>query len=214
MPSLHLPYRLRRLHSAGLWLRRLEAEPNLAPPRWECRKDHKMTRKAKFLCKQSIFGRHVSFFLPPHGEPDFLWADMDELVHAVSPDSPAGEMLYRLQAVNGDSQKTATVSHDGRIATIAPTPVTQGYCIFVDVMNGHADLNSPNHLQGPANTAFTYALAMAHNQYCPLSGEALAAAVFNQGGRSGKSAGRGERHRPPRARRSPRRGKQPPGLYD
>lgn len=141
-----------------------------------------MTHKARFLCNQSIFGRTVSFFLPPHGEPDFLWADMEELVRAVSPDSPPGEMLYRLQAINEPMRKTTTAAHDGRIVTIAPTPVAQGFCIFVDVMNGHADLDRSTHLSGPANTAFTYALATAHGRYCPLSREALAAAVVNQGG--------------------------------
>lgn len=141
-----------------------------------------MTRKAEFLCKQSIFGRHVSFFLPPHGEPDFLWADMEQLVRAVSPNSPPGEMLYRLQAINSQIRKTATVAHDGRIVTIAPTPVAQGFCAFVDLNNRHVDLNGDAWLSGPAVVAFSYALAAAHAQHCPLSREQLVEAVLNQGG--------------------------------
>lgn len=141
-----------------------------------------MSITALFLCRQPVFGVEVSFFLPPHGEPDFLWADMDQLVRAVSADGPSSDMLYHLQAVNDPQRKTTTIAHENRIVTIAPTPVTQGFCVFVDVVNGHVDLSGDSWLSGPASMAFAKALADAHSAYCPLSLEALTAATFNQGG--------------------------------
>ncbi len=141
-----------------------------------------MSFSASFLCTRPVFETGVSFFLPPHGEPDFLWADMDQLVRAVSTNGPSSDMLHHLQAVNDPRRKTTTIAHEGRIVTIAPTPVTQGFCVFVDIVNGHADLTGDLWLSGPASMAFAKALADAHADHFPLSLETLTAATFNQGG--------------------------------
>lgn len=138
--------------------------------------------KAHFAFKAHIYGGDVSFFTPPHQEPDYLWVDIYELADAVASRTQRQEVASRVLQFIQAFRVVVTVAHEGRIATIAPVPFAHGLCIFMDVLNGHSELNRDDALRGPAATSFAYALAEAHAKGSPLDGDALTAAHLNQGG--------------------------------
>lgn len=138
--------------------------------------------KARFLGTVDIKDKQVSFFSPPHEEPDFLWVDLEELGKVFLPADAAIRMVKHSHKFGMVNRPTATAVHGDRIVTIVPHPMAQGFCAFIDHENGHVELNEDEWNAGPANLAYIRALADAHKKFMPLGFDGLAAAYRNQGG--------------------------------
>lgn len=138
-----------------------------------------MLKPAKFLATSQINGRPVSFFTPPHDEPDFLWVDVQELTKAFMDDEAAARMVQHAQAFDPDNRAVATAVNGDRIATIVCHAMAQGLCGAIDLWNG-AVLDEDEH--GPAHSEYSFALATTANQYAPLDFHEIIAAYKNVGG--------------------------------
>jgi len=138
--------------------------------------------KAHFLGKVDIKGKPVSFFSPPHDEPDFLWVDLEELAKAFLPDDAAIRMVKHSHNFGMVNRPTEAAVCGDKIVTIVPHPMAQGFCAFIDHENGHIELNEEEWSLGPANLAYVRAFADAHKKYMPLGFNGLFAAYSNQGG--------------------------------
>ena len=56
-----------------------------------------MKTKARYVGFKEIKNKKVSFFTPPHDEPDFLWVDLEELAKVFLPDEAAARMVKHSQ---------------------------------------------------------------------------------------------------------------------
>ncbi|MGJ7039665.1 hypothetical protein J2Y63_002923 [Shinella sp. BE166] len=138
--------------------------------------------KARFLGRAQVKDNEVSFFSPPHEEPDFLWVDLEELAKAFLSEDAAIRMVKHTHNFGMVNRPTTTAVRGDKIVTIVPHPMAQGFCAFIDHENGHVELDQDEWNVGPANLAYTRALAAAHEKFLPLGLEGLAATYRNQGG--------------------------------
>jgi hypothetical protein len=138
-------------------------------------------RPAKFLAKASINGKGVSFFTPPHDEPDFVWVDIEELALAFMPEADAKRMVAAAQTFVPGHRAVATVANGPRIATIASHVMAQGFCGMIDHLNGHTNVREEG-LNGPAFTDYCLASADVEADHGTLSFEDIGKAFRNSGG--------------------------------
>ncbi|KQV39173.1 MULTISPECIES: hypothetical protein [unclassified Rhizobium] len=138
--------------------------------------------KARFVGVVEIKGKPVSFFSPPHEEADFLWVDLEQLAQVFVPEDAAKRLVKHSHNFGVASRPTEAAVRDGKIVTIVPHPMAQGFCAFIDQQEGHIELQEDEWSLGPANLEYVKAFADAHSKFMPLSFEALAAAYRNQGG--------------------------------
>ncbi|AYD02225.1 hypothetical protein [Neorhizobium sp. NCHU2750] len=137
--------------------------------------------KSKFLATAEINGKPVSFFTPPHDEPDFLWVDIEELAGAFLPEADAKRMVQHAQNLFPGQRSVATATNGDRIATIACHSMAQGFCGFIDHLNGH-NVEEDGAMHGPAHIAYCFASADMEIEHRPKSFEEIFAAFKNNGG--------------------------------
>lgn len=133
---------------------------------------------SKKVAEATIRGKQVSFFTPPHNEPDFLWVDMEELARAFVLEEDVSRMVDHARKLNPDDRVYATARNGDRIATIVCHAMAQGFCGFIDHLNGY----SGNDMQGPAHTDYCFAAAEVEGDYGAHSFEGIVAAFNNNGG--------------------------------
>lgn len=141
-----------------------------------------MKTKARFLGTKPINGMEVSFFSPPHDEPDFLWVDLLQLAAVYMPQEAAERMVRHSHKFDMVSRPVEAAAHDGRIVNIVSRPMATGFCSFVDYSQGHILQNEDDWNLGPAALAFAVASADAQMEFAPLGFEGIARAFTNQGG--------------------------------
>lgn len=144
--------------------------------------DARVLTKARLLGALEIKGKPVSFFSPPHTDPDFLWVDIEELARVFLPDDGAKRMVQHTHGFNVAGRKCEMAVSGDRLVTIVPHPMAQGFCAFIDKEAGHIELTEDEWNLGPANLAYTRAFADAHTQFMPMGFAELFAAYRNQGG--------------------------------
>lgn len=133
-----------------------------------------MTKK---VGEATIRGKQVSFFAPPHSEPDFLWVDVEELAVAFLPEADAKRMVSHAQQFDPDNRAVVTAKNGDRLATIMCHAMAQGLCGFIDHLNGDAREH------GPAYKDYCLASADMEDEHGTLSGLAdIIKATRNNGG--------------------------------
>lgn len=137
-----------------------------------------MPKPSKLLTRAMIDGKPVSFFSPPHDEPDFPWVDAEELASAFLDAEAAARLTQHAQAFDGENRTVATAVNGDRIATIICHAMAQGLCGAIDHWNGHA----PSEDGGPAAKAYGIAAAVTAADHWPLSFPDIIAAFHNNGG--------------------------------
>lgn len=137
---------------------------------------------ARFLGSKPVNGHEVGFYSPPHGEPDFVWADLQQLASAFLPGEAAARMVQHTHKFDLVKRPVETVAHDGRIVTIVPGVMAHGFCNFIDAQNGHVQLTKEDWNNGPAAMAYIVASADAQIDFLPLGWDGIARAFNNQGG--------------------------------
>ncbi|MDX3930237.1 MAG: hypothetical protein QHC90_31245, partial [Shinella sp.] len=88
----------------------------------------------KFVGTAQINGKPVSFFTPPHSEPDFLWVDIEELAKAFLPRSAARKLLKMSHEFDRNNRPVTTARAGDRIATIMCHAMAQAMCGAIDQM--------------------------------------------------------------------------------
>lgn len=136
-------------------------------------------RKAQLVGTVDISGKPVSFFTPPHDEPDFFWVDVEELAKAFLPRDAARRMVKHAQQFGKDCRPATTAANGGRIATIICHSMAQGLCGAIDHWNGHGTMDG----EGPAYRAYCFAAAQIESDKGALNSfEDIIAAHRNLGG--------------------------------
>jgi hypothetical protein len=139
---------------------------------------------AKFVGSRVINGATVSFFTPPHDEPDLLWVDFVQLARAFLPEEDAVRFLRHSRNFGLDGATPAATARRGdEIVTIVSHPVAQGFCGYVDLRNG-VKVSDDDWGGGPAGVAYAVAMGTAQNEFAPMSFEQMGAAFHNAGGPS------------------------------
>lgn len=143
-----------------------------------------MATKAKFVGMKEINGKSVSFFTPPHDEPDFLWVDVAELAKAFLPRSAARKLLRHSWSFARDmgDRPAQSAINGSAIVTIIPHSMAQGLCGAIDEINGEAR-GDDEWGGGPAETKYSVAAGHALHDFMPGMGfEGLFKAYHNVGG--------------------------------
>ncbi|WP_454914959.1 hypothetical protein [Xanthobacter sediminis] len=134
---------------------------------------------SKKIAEATIRGKQVSFFTPPHNEPDFLWVDMEELARAFVPEKDVARMVSFARQFDPDGRAYSTARNGDRIATIVCHAMAQGFCGFID----HLADGGGDDMQGPAYTDYCLASADVENEHGSLNTiDGIVAAFHNNGG--------------------------------
>jgi hypothetical protein len=141
-----------------------------------------MRIKSKYVNSAEINGRMVSFFTPPHDEPDFFWVDVEELARAFLPRAAARKMVKHSQDFDRTNRAAETAAHNGKIVTIISHPLAGGLCGAIDQLNGYQDSEEDEWGGGPAFLAYTKAAATIMQGHSSGGIPGLIAAFKNQGG--------------------------------
>ncbi len=136
---------------------------------------------ARLLTKADVNGKGVSFFTPPHSEPDFPWVDIEELAAAFLDAEGAKRMVQHTQNFDRDQRPMATAPNGDRIATIVPHAFAQGLCGAIDHWNG-CGRNDEEDEAGPAHQEYCLVAGTVAADHWPLSFEEIFHAFKNPGG--------------------------------
>jgi hypothetical protein len=134
----------------------------------------------KLLTRAEINGRPVSFFSPPHSEPDFPWVDVEELASAFLDGEAAKRMVQHAHNFDRDNRPVVTAKNGERIATLIPHALAQGLCGAIDQWNGFVEKDEDD--TGPAHDAYCRAAGHVAADHWPMSIDQLIYAVRNPGG--------------------------------
>lgn len=132
------------------------------------------------LSTATINGREVSFFRPPHDEPDFPWVDVEELARAFLPKAAAKRMVSHTQQFERDNRPVVTVRNGNRIATIMCHAMAQGLCAAIDEVKGHKD--DCDGEDGPCYTEYCSKASGIMSEHCRLNLSEMLHAFNNPGG--------------------------------
>lgn len=135
---------------------------------------------SRLLTRAEINGKLVSFFSPPHTEPDFPWVDAEELAAAFLDADSAKRMVEHTHAFDRQNLPVTTAQNGDRIATIMPHAMAQGLCGAIDQWNGFEAADDDDN--GPAFNAYCRAAGVAAADHWPLSFDQMMHAFHNPGG--------------------------------
>ncbi|WP_276120348.1 hypothetical protein [Pararhizobium qamdonense] len=138
-----------------------------------------MNAQAKFLDTAQINGKPVSFFSPPHDEPDFLWVDVEELAKAFLPCTAARKMIKLSHKFETENR---LARHGTRISTITCHAMAQGMCGAIDqALHGYVK-SGDEWGGGPSETAYCIAAGQMMANHSPMPISELGRAFHNLGG--------------------------------
>lgn len=135
---------------------------------------------ADLLTTAEINGKIVSFFRPPHPEPDFPWVDVEELAAAFLDADAAKRMTQHAHHFDRQHRPVATARNGDRIATIVPHALAQGLCGAIDDWSGFVPADEDD--TGPVFDAYCRVAGLVAADHWPLSIEQMIHAVRNPGG--------------------------------
>ncbi len=135
---------------------------------------------SRFLTQADINGRQVSFFSPPHTEPDFPWVDVEELAAAFLEPDAAKRMVQHTHNFDRNNRPVTTARHGDKIATIIPHAFAQGLCGAIDQWDGFVKKDEDE--TGPAHDAYCRAAGHVAADHWPLDLDQLIHAFHNPGG--------------------------------
>lgn len=134
----------------------------------------------RFLATADINNQSVSFFSPPHTEPDFPWVDVEELAAAFLDVEAAKRMVRHAHNFDRESRPVTTARSGDKIATIIPHAFAQGLCGAIDQWTGFVGQEEDD--TGPAHDAYCAAAGRVMADHWPLELDQLIHAFHNPGG--------------------------------
>lgn len=132
------------------------------------------------LTRADINGKPVSFFSPPHTEPDFPWVDIEELASAFLETEAAKRMVQHAHNFDRNTRPVTTARNGDKIATIVPHAFAQGLCGAIDQWNGFVGKDEDD--TGPAYDAYCRTAGHVAADHWPLDLNQLIHAFHNPGG--------------------------------
>jgi hypothetical protein len=140
-----------------------------------------MKIKSRLVGFYEINGKPVSFFTPPHDEPDFLWVDVAELANAFLPPDAADLMLKHAHDFDRENRPVATALKGEAIVTVMCHAMAQGMCGAIDQAGGYHKAED-EWGGGPVETAYSVAMGRMMYDHWRLPISELGRALQNQGG--------------------------------
>lgn len=134
--------------------------------------------KARKLGEATINGKAVSFFSPPHDEPDFPWVDVYELARAFVPKPKAKELVERSKRFSKGPSAVSTARNGAKVSIIMCHAMAHGLMMTIDFGNGWRKDDE----NGPAFREYSTAAARMAADKMDLSFEEMAHAFQNPGG--------------------------------
>ncbi|MGE6740266.1 hypothetical protein ACQKGC_08350 [Allorhizobium pseudoryzae] len=136
---------------------------------------------SRLLTVAKINDLPVSFFTPPHDEPDFPWVSVRDLVVALEGDEETADRFVRHTWNFNEKNDVYTTAKDGdRIVTIIPHVMAQGIAGAFDEKNGFVATEDED--AGPCHWAYCIAAGRTAVDHWPLSFQEMFAALENCGG--------------------------------
>lgn len=123
-----------------------------------------------------INGKKVSFFTPPHDEPDLPWVSHSELLKAFLSEVDAAKAAAETRRYKDEGLVAFAAKSDRKVVNIIPHLIAQGLCEALDRWNGHVGGD------GPAFPVYCNAAADFARAEYPMSLDYMNAAVKNNGG--------------------------------
>ncbi|RWR28844.1 hypothetical protein D2T31_12080 [Sinirhodobacter populi] len=133
-------------------------------------------KRAEKIGEATINGKQVSFFTPPHDEPDFPWVDHYELLRAFVGRSDAKALVSKTRRFKDGQMVSVSAKNGAKIVSIIPHGIAQALIGALDNANGHGDED------GPAFNAYCRAAGEFCKDHWPQSLEYMLAAFKNNGG--------------------------------
>ncbi|VXD07568.1 conserved hypothetical protein [Sphingomonas sp. T1] len=134
----------------------------------------------RLLTNADVNGHQVSFFSPPHTQPDFPWVDIEDLAAAFLDTEAAKRMVQHAQNFDRDKRPVTTARNGDKIATIIPHALAQGLCGAIDQWNGFVEKDEGD--TGPAHNAYCRTAGIVAADHWPLDFDQLIHAFRNPGG--------------------------------
>lgn len=134
----------------------------------------------RLLISADINGSPVSFFSPPHTQPDFPWVDIEELAAAFLDDGEAKRMVQHAQNFDRDKRPVTTARSGDKIVTIIPHAFAQGLCGAIDQWSGFVGKDEDD--TGPAHDVYCRTAGVVAADHWPLDFDQLIYAFRNPGG--------------------------------
>lgn len=135
---------------------------------------------SRILTRAEVNGELVTFFSPPHTQPDFPWVDVEELAAAFLGADAAKRMVPHAHNFDERHRLVATAPNGDRIATIVPHAFAQGLCGAIDRWNGFVPADRDD--RGPTHWAYCAVAGEVAVDHWPLSFEDIIKAFRNPGG--------------------------------
>lgn len=139
-------------------------------------------KRAVKLGETTINGRQVSFFSPPHDEPDMPWVDHYQLLRAFVPKRDAKALVEKTRRFKDGAHVSVTARNGSRLISIIPHAIAQGILSALDDMNGDKTKEGEWPEGGPCYSAYCLAAGVFGADNWPLSLEDMVHAFKNPGG--------------------------------
>jgi len=134
----------------------------------------------RLLTSADVNGRDVSFFSPPHPQPDFPWVDVEDLAAAFLDAEAAKRMVQHAHAFDRDKRPVTTARNGDKIVTIIPHALAQGLCGAIDQWQGFVGKDEDD--TGPAYDAYCRAAGVVAADHWPLDFDQMIYAFRHPGG--------------------------------
>ena len=139
-------------------------------------------KRAVKLGEAAINGKQVSFFSPPHDEPDMPWVDHYELLCAFVPKKDAKALVEKTRRFKDGAFVSVTARNGSRLVSIIPHAIAQGLLGALDDVNGDTAEDGSWPEGGPRYSAYCLAAGVFGADNWPLSFEDMIHAFRNPGG--------------------------------
>lgn len=137
-------------------------------------------KRAEKLGEATINSKQVSFFTPPHDEPDFPWVDAYELARAFFPKAKAKEITERTKRFSKRASAVRTAKNGAKVSIIMCHAMAHGLMMVVDFENGFRGKDEDD--TGPAFQEYSIAAGRIAADKLDMSFEDMLHAFKNPGG--------------------------------
>lgn len=139
-------------------------------------------KRAEKLGEATINGKQVSFFSPPHDEPDMPWVDHYELLRAFVSKHDAKALVQKTRRFKDGAHVSVTARNGSRLVSIIPHAIAQGLLGALDDVNGDKAEEGSWPEGGPRYSAYCLAAGVFAADNWPLSLEEIIHAFHSPGG--------------------------------
>lgn len=135
-------------------------------------------KRAEKLGEVTINGKQVSFFSPPHDEPDFPWVDVYELARAFTPKHRAKRIVEQTKRFSKGPSAVRAAKNGSSVTLIMCHAMAHGLMMALDFEAGHRGDDE----EGPAFIEYSRKAGVFFADNFKMSIEEIVHAFNNPGG--------------------------------